>query len=117
MLLAQHCGDPERMRARAHILAFLVYIFRTFMRILPAGGANCHCRSAGTGRALFYSRVPDAIVHPVRTDECDNIHESVVLSDKLLTRITMSRAVHVVPTSYFCIFYRLYDFRLRLTHD
>lgn len=87
------------------------------MRILPAGGANCHCRSAGTGRALFYSRVPDAIVHPVRTDECDNIHESVVLSDKLLTRITMSRAVHVVPTSYFCIFYRLYDFRLRLTHD
>lgn len=30
--------------------------------------------------------------------QTNNIHERVVPFDKLLTRITMSRAVHIVPT-------------------
>lgn len=112
MLLAQHCGGPETMRASARILAFLVYIFRRFMRILPAGGANCYCRTRLVQEERCFIRMYRmCIVHPVRTDECNNTYERVVLSDKLLTRITMSCTVHVVSTPHSCIFYRLCDFR------
>lgn len=111
MLLAQHCGGLERTHARARILAFLVYIFRRFMRILPAGGVNCRCPTRLVQEERCFIRAYRmCIVHPVRTDECDNTHERVP-SDKLLTRITMSRTVHVVPILYSCIFHRLCNFR------
>lgn len=81
-------------------------IYFSFMRILPAGGANCRCPTRLVQEERCFIRAYRmCIVHPVRTDECDNTHERAVLSDKLLTRITMSRTIHVVPIPHTFTFF------------
>lgn len=104
-------------RTRALISIPCMYFSPVYAHI-AGQSANCHCRTRLEQDALFYSRVPDVLYMYRATcmDEHDDntcTRSCPVPSDKLLARITMSRAVRIALLCS-CIFYHPCEFHDRV---